>query len=195
MPKDNNPGIFSKEAIERMKKFFVFNAGLDDNERLDCITCLNTGMRLLLNMPKHPVGKAIHKTMNSFHRTGHASEPHVIEFNDQQGKLTAGIKPPKKLRESILDAMLEMSNFEKGWSVYGLSIMDGYHSVTLTLYSDNASNPHIFWSDQWPSKSGWQEYTREDLDEDISLLTQEWWDEFPASRKPRTCTTIWRILP
>ena len=195
MAEEKKTGTFSTEAIERMREFFVKNAKAEDGVRLDCITTLNTAMRLLLDMPRHPVGSAIDKTMNSLCRSGHATKPYMIEFNDAQGNKTLGVKPPEELQESILDAMLELADCETGWNVFGLSIMDGYHSVTLTLDYNDPEAPHIYWSDQWTSKGGWVEYEADELDEEITRHTKHWWDGFEKARKPRTCTTLWRILP
>jgi hypothetical protein len=195
MPDKEKKRTFANEAVERMKSFFIKNARTNEDERLDCITTMNTGLRLLLGMPRHPVGSAVHKTMNSLRRTGHATEPYIIEFLDEFGQKTIGVKRPEELIEPISAAILEMAGREPGWSVFGLSIMDGYHSVTLTLDLNDPGKPRIYWSDQWSSHDGWYEYGLQSLDEEITDDTQQWWDDFEPARKPRTRATLWRVLP
>ena len=195
MPDQEKKRTFSPGAVEQMRTFFVENANAEPGDRLDCITTMNAALRLLLGMPRHPVGSAVHKTMNSLRRTGHATEPRIIEFIDELGQKTIGVKRPEELSESVSAVMMEMTGNDMGWSVFGLSIMDGYHSVTLTLDHNDPDNPRIYWSDQWSSHGGWYEYTPQSLDEEITDDTQRWWDDFEPARKPRTRTTLWRVLP
>ena len=80
------------------------------------------------------------------------------------------------------------------WYVFGLSVMDGYHSVILALAFSGSGNPdtRIFWADQ--IYSGWDDVTGS-LDTRITSLTQRWWDPLPANRKARTRVTLWPLLP
>jgi hypothetical protein len=195
MAKERRKGTFAFESIEAMRRFFIKNANSDEDKRLDCINTMNTALRLLLGMPRHPVGSAVHKTMNSLRRTGHAVGPRIIEFLDKSGIKTIGIKPPEELSESILDVMLEMTEGETGWSVFGLSIMDGYHSVTLTLDYNDPLKMCIYWSDQWNRRGGWEAFNQEGLDKEITWNTKRWWEDFEPEKKPRTRTTLWRVLP
>jgi hypothetical protein len=79
-----------------------------------------------------------------------------------------------------------------GWSIFGLSLMDGTHSVTLTLKNDG-TNQTLYWSDQWPTKGGWKQYTKAELDIEITNLTVKWWKKAKAKKKPKTRVTLWRI--
>lgn len=195
MPDEKKKGLFTLEAIEKMREFFIKNANAGSDDRLDCITTMNTALRLLMARPRHPVGSAVHKTMNSLRRFGRATGPRIIEFFDESGQKTIGIKRPAKLSESILTVMLEMANNDIGWSVFGLSIMDGYHSVTLTLDNNDPEKPRIFWSDQWNSRGGWEEFDQEGLDKEVTRNTIRWWDDFKPAQKPRTRVTLWRVIP
>lgn len=194
MPDEQKRGTFTLEEIERMREFFVNNANAGSDERLDCITTMNAALRLILDKPRHPVGNAVHKTMNSLRRSGRATWPRIIEFLDESGKKTIGIKRPEQLSESILAVMLEMVENEIGWSIFGLSIMDGYHSVTLTLDNNNPEKPGVFWSDQWSKRGGWEEFDQEGLDAEVTHHTIKWWDDFKPAEKPRTRTTLWRVM-
>jgi hypothetical protein len=117
----------------------------------------------------------------------------VIEFEDTRGRVTTGTLFPHKLHESVWDAVLAMSGGDPGWSVFGLSLMDGNHSVTLTLDNNDPKQPRMYWSDQWSTKGGWKEYARATLDAEITRLTQKWWNEEPQELKPKTRTTLWRL--
>jgi len=195
MPDEKKKGLFTLAAVDKMREFFIKNANAGPDERLDCITTMNAALRLLLNRPRHPVGNAVDKTMNSLQRTGRAAGPRIIEFLDESGQITIGIKPPVKLSKSILAVMLEMADNEIGWSVFALSIMDGYHSVTLTLDNNDPKKPRAFWSDQWSKRGGWEEFDQEGLDKEITRHTIRWWDDFEPAKKPRTRSTLWRIIP
>ena len=186
-------GTFTLEAIDRMRHFFVENAA--QMRPKNCIKTMNKGIRDLFADPDQPVGTAVHKTMEKLYDCGRASSPRIIQFNDARGRMTTGVRRPETLQENVLETMLETAKNKIGWSVFGTSIMDGYHSVTLTLYTGNPEEPVIYWSDQWKSRKGWQEFNKVNLDEEITKLTQKWWDKKEPQKKPRTRLTLWRLLP
>lgn len=74
-----------------------------------------------------------------------------------------------------------------------MSVMDGNHSVTLTLDNSAPPAPHLFWSDQWATKGGWKEYDRAGIDAEITRLIQGWWNKQPENRKFNTRITLWRL--
>ena len=131
--------------------------------------------------------------MAKLQASGHAGAARVIEFEDTKGRITRGTLYPNKLHESVWDAVIEMAGGDVGWSVFGMSLMDGYHSVTLTLDNDDPSTPHLYWSDQWSTKGGWKEYNKAGLDAEITRLTQAWWNLHDEKHKPNTRTTLWRL--
>lgn len=185
---------FTADAIERMKKYFMANAKPSEpgKKRDDCITCMNKGLRLLLDDLKQKVGSAVHKTMKALEKSGRATKRRDIEFRDAAGKKTKGVRRPNKLDENVWDVLQKLSGGDVGWSVFGLSIMDGEHSVTLTLDNSDPSKPRVYWSDQWSSKEGWKEYDRNSLNAEIEKLTKTWWDG-KGSTKPKTRATVWRV--
>lgn len=182
---------FPTDRVERAKALFQANA--TGGSPMDCITTLNYVMRNgYLEDPLLELGSQIDRTFAMLQSAGHATAPKVIEFFDERGKATTGVTHPRKLRESALDAMVRMAGNVRGWHVFGLSLMDGYHSVTLNLDLNDAANPKVFWADQWSTKGGWQEYDKAGLDAEIERLTGNWWTE---EKKPRSRTTLWRVLP
>src|SRR5215208_144557 len=182
---------FSPEAIERMRNHFVANA--TSPNPASCIATLNRGGRLLLDRPTQQVGSEVQTTMGRLETSGLAGPARVIEFEDSSGRVTSGTREPHRLHEGVWDTLVRMAGGDPGWSVFGLSLMDGYHSVTLTLDNNDPSNPRVYWSDQWSSRGGWQEFNRAGLDAEITRLTRQWWSEKPEGRKPRTRTTLWRL--
>ena len=124
---------------------------------------------------------------------GHSGEAREIWFQGRNGKITRGGSRPVKLNESVWDAVVAMSGGDPGWSVFTLSLLDGYHSVTLTLDANDPGRPRIYWSDQWRSKGGWKEYTRSSLDAEIVKLVQGWWDKQAEGKKHTTVARLWRM--
>ena len=182
---------FDEKAIDRMREYFIKNATSASPE--SCIACMNKGLRLLLDDPKQKMGSEVDKSMAKLGASGRAGKGRVIEFEDKKGRITKGTLRPEKLHESVWDAVIEMSGGDPGWSVFGMSLLDGNHSVTLTLDNNNPGAPVIDWSDQWSTKGGFKKYDRAGLDVEVTHLTQTWWDKQAEGRKFNTMTTLWRL--
>lgn len=182
---------FPEDRVERAKAFFMKNAAAADH--MDCITTLNHAVRTCyLEDPFLELGSQIDRTFAALTAKGFATAPRVIEFFDERGRPTVGVTAPYTLRESAFDALVSMAGGVRGWHVFGLSIMDGYHSVTLNLDLRDPSAPRVHWSDQWSSKGGWKEYDKAGLDEALTNHTRSWWSD---TKKPRSRATLWRLLP
>lgn len=182
---------FSQRAIDQMKAYLVQNA---KTEKDSCIVCMNKSIRKVLEDPGQPLTpESVEKTMELMQKSGRASEVRVITFNNARGKVTSGAARPAKLTESVYDAVLEMVGGDAGWSVFGMSLMDGLHSVLLTVDNQDRGRPKVYWSDQWKSKGGWKEYSRPGLDAEIVRLIQAWWDEQAVGKKHTTVVRLWRL--
>ncbi len=182
---------FPQTAIDAMRAYFVSNAQSASPDV--CIVALNKGMRLVLADPTQKMGSDIASSMAKLQASGRVEASHVVEFEDSRGRITNGIVFPDTVHESIWDTVIRLAAGDPGWSVFGMSITDGYHSVTLALDNSDPSQPHIFWSDQWSTKGGWMEHTRAGLDAEVTQLTQSWWGRFAQDKKPNTRLTLWRI--
>ncbi len=181
---------FPADRVERAKAMFQANA--TSGSPMDCITTLNYVMSNgFLEDPLLELGSQIDHTFAKLQSAGHATAPKVIEFFDERGKATTGVTAPKTLRESAFDNLKRMAGNTPGWHVFGLSLMDGYHSVTLVLDLNDASAPKVFWADQWSTKGGWLQYDKAGLDGEIERLTGNWWTD---TKKPRSRTTLWRVI-
>jgi hypothetical protein len=174
-----------------MRSYFVKNAR---TEKDSCIVALNKGMKLVTGeatLPTTP--KSIERTMEKIAAAGYTSAAREIWFLSKSGRVTRGAARPEKLQESIWDALMSMSGGDFGWSVFTMSLLDGYHSVTLTLDATDPSKRRVYWSDQWRSKKGWKEYTRTSLDAEVTTLIQRWWDGQATGRKHTTVIRLWRM--
>ena len=185
---------FAAEKVEEMKEFFVNNALAEENKRLGCIDTLNKGLRILYGNRRMKVGSEIQTTMQKMKTAGKVIKRVAIEFLDANGRVTKGVKRPEELKDSVWGKIMELTGEEYGWSVFGLSLMDGYHSIALSIDNTIPVHPHLYWSDQWQSHAGWWQYDTA-LDKKITSLTQTWWERLPANRKHRTRVTIWRLRP
>jgi hypothetical protein len=125
---------------------------------------------------------------------GLAFSPTVFEFNNAQGRLTYGVTRPDRLRASVESWLFDQIGDPQhsAWYLFGLSIMDGYHSVTLAVAYSGRNEPltRIYWADQ--HNQGWTDTTGQ-IDARITSLTQTWWDG--AQPKPRTRVTLWPLKP
>ena len=156
----------------------------------DCITILNGAVRELLSDANQTVGSAIHLTMNHLVNDGHASQPREIGYRDSNNNDTAGVTRPESARESIATVASSACS-SSGWYVFGLSVADGYHSMTLTV--DNTGNSPIYYlADQ---NDGWESKTSAALDSEILTWTQSAWDRANDATRPKTRTTLWRLIP
>jgi hypothetical protein len=114
-----------------------------------------------------------------------------MDFYDHR-KRTAGTLKPEELKASVQDKVLALSQPEGCWYAYGLSIMDGYHSVLL-LVDRTAAAGRIYWLDQF--SSGLDTDVTTTLDAEITGRTQRWWQHVMATKKKGYNTTIrlWRL--
>ena len=192
---------FPPDGVTAMRREFEANkaAGSPKN----CITITNAGLRQLYGQALKDAGggdKALastcQDTMTKLASYGLAEAPMVFEFNDAHGRLTKGVARPEMLQQSVEAGLMSEAEKSKmcAWYIFGLSIMDGYHSVVLALDFCGLGDPltKLYWCDQ--IYSGWDDVTGS-LDARLKERTQAWWDPLPADRKAKTRVTLWPLLP
>jgi hypothetical protein len=197
---------FSEDSIKRMKDYFIANARKPAKPRKNpppappggwqdsCIVALNKGVKVATGKPALPTTpETIEKTMEKIAASGHSSVAREVWFLGKGGRLTRGAARPEKLQASIWDTVMSLAGGDPGWSVFTMSLLDGDHSVTLTLDANDPQAPHNYWSDQWGTKGGWKEYTRSELDAEVTRLVQGWWDEQEEGLKYNTVVRVWRV--
>ncbi len=197
---------FSDDSINKMQAYFVENANKPSKPHSNpppapaggwqdsCIVALNKGMKIVTSQPNLPTTpETIEKTMKKIAAGGHSSEAREVWFETKGGKISKGGAPPERLHESIWDTVVDLSGGDPGWSVFTMSLFDGYHSVTLTLDANDPTARRIHWSDQWGSKGGWKEYTRDSLDAEVTSLIKGWWAGQAEGKKFPPVVRLWRV--
>ena len=137
------------------------------------------------------------ETMSRLQAMSFADAPIEIGFLNKQGKPTNGTIEPETLEESVQARILAMTGDEPLVYLFGMSIMDGYHSALLAVDNYFVPEPKgIYWMDQ--IYSGY-DYINGELDGRITSLTKSWWNKEAdglgkTKRKIRMDTTV-RIWP
>lgn len=187
---------FTAAEIDAARKTFEDNAAKPKGGgRQECIVILNSVLKGLWNEPaqKH-TNETIEKAMALFQAGGRAGPTREIWFTRKNGKVTRGGARPEKLQSNLWQAAVAMTAGDPGWSMFGLSLMDGFHALTLTVDNNDPSSPKVFLSDQVPGwTSGWKEYSAADLDAHVVDLVQGWWDGMAVGSKHTTVVRLWRL--
>ncbi|MBZ0202492.1 MAG: hypothetical protein K8I03_05700 [Ignavibacteria bacterium] len=182
--------MFASELFEEMKKFFNENSKLPKGKKMVCIVTLNHGIKLLYGDMKMKLGSQIDHTMNKLVELNKISKTEVIEFNDKNGKITTGVTEPEALSKSVYIEIMNMIGENMGCFVFGLSIMDGYHSVTI-LVDKSVEKNEIFRCDQ---NEGCFKSNEKELDAYITSKTIKWWNnKAKEGTKMKTRATIWML--
>jgi len=190
---------FDAGAVDLMRQEFVAN--VQQGSPRACIVITNASLRQLYNSllqnadgSNKQLGSTIQGTMGALQQYGLAGSAQEFEYNNASGSLTRGVVRPHALRRSVEQWLLDQAdaNQMSAWYVFGLSIMDGYHSAVLALQFSGKNNPdtHLYWADQ--IYSGWDDVTGM-LDDRITGLMQQWWNPLPQDRKARTRVTVWPL--
>jgi hypothetical protein len=201
---------FKSVDIERVRKAYQENAaaaGANDVDRCSCIVMLNVALGQLLKLKtkesrarssstrKVQMGalttETIEKAMAQLRRGGYANPAITINFFDRRNK-TAGTLKPERLKRSVQKAVLDGSTVKGCWYAYGMSIMDGYHSVLL-LVDKTGTGGKIYWLDQF--KSDINDEVTTTLDQRITTKTQDWWQAVKDKKKVgyNTMVRIWPL--
>lgn len=183
--------IFTTDEVEKAKKFYYANVNAGTN-RLPCINTLNKGLKILLSNQNLKTDTEIQTTMQKLKEQNLVSEPVIINFLDKTGKETKGASEPEKLKNSLYDEIVKLAGEGQGFMIIGLSLMDGYHSITLVVDKTDTNNPKIYWNDQHES---WKKYGKDELDKIVAEKTKRWWNKKLQESNVRfkTHITIWKI--
>jgi hypothetical protein len=130
--------------------------------------------------------ETIELAMQQLRQKGFAMSPLTLEFLDSRNR-TAGTLKPERLKSSVRDAVLKMSEPDGCWYAYGMSIMDGYHSVLL-LVDQRAATPRLYWLDQF--SGGLDVDVTDSLDQRVTDKTQAWWQSVMDTKRKGYSTTL-----
>ena len=137
---DTTRPSFPAHRVNTMQKYFSNNANKGKDKRDDCITCHIKGMKILTNNSKLKTGGSISAgttisdTRSAMQKSGDAGETKTFGFKDESGKVAGSAPNASTLNGSVGDYVNSaLSKVPVGQSVaFGVSIMDGYHTMTLT---------------------------------------------------------------
>lgn len=187
---------FSDADVAAARKMFEDNAAQPKGGgRKECIVILNSVLKDVWQEPaQRHTNETIEKAMALFVASGRAGAAREIWFTRRSGKATRGGARPEGLQTSLWDAAVAMTSGDPGWSMFGLSLMDGFHALTLTVDNNDPTAPKVFLSDQVPGwTDGWKQYGRKDLDQHVIALVQGWWDGMAEGKKHTTVIRLWRL--
>jgi hypothetical protein len=201
---------FKVDDVDRVRKAYRDNnqaAGANSVDRCSCIVMLNVALGQLLKLKKKEARarsrssrrvqmgalttETIEKAMAQLRNAGFAKPAITFDFFDRRNK-TAGTLKPERLKLSVQQAVLDLSPTNGCWYAYGLSIMDGYHSVLL-LVDKAATGGKIYWLDQFSSDIDDEVTTT--LDQRITTKTQGWWQAVKDTKNVgyNTPARIWPL--
>lgn len=187
---------FSDADVTAARTSFEENAAKPKGGgRKECIVILNSVLKDIWQDPtQRHTNQTIELAMQLFEAGGRAGAPREIWFTRSNGGITRGGARPEGVASSLWHAAVEMTGGDPGWSMFGLSLMDGYHALTLTVDNNDRSAPKVFLSDQVPGwTDGWKEYAAADLEAHVLGMVQDWWDGMAEGRKHTTVIRLWRL--
>lgn len=187
---------FSDTDIAAARTSFEDNAAKSKGGgRKECIVILNSVLKDLWQDPaQQHTNETIERAMALFQAGGRAGPVHEIWFTKKDGRRTRGGARPEGVESSLWQAAVTMTGGDPGWSMFGLSIMDGFHALTLTVDNRDLLSPKVFLSDQvqgWTD--GWKEYDATALTAHVLTMVQNWWDAMAEGKKHTTVLRLWRL--
>ena len=208
---------FSAADATRAIQTFESNVAAADaasHDRSSCIVMLNVAIGALLElrtkswpargykqgtMPRRPrrvqmaalTTETIELAMRQLVRAGRATGPLRIDFTDRRGR-RAGTLAPVALASSVLDAITARTADPGCWYAFGMSLMDGFHSVLL-LVDRTGPTRRIYWMDQF--SRGLDREVTTTLDAEITTYTQNAWAGVLRDKGKRfnTPVRLWRL--
>jgi hypothetical protein len=205
--------VFSEEVVREAYIRFHYNAILPEKDDLvpadlpnkireNCIAIIHALAPKLFT--DDSVMKKVEKSFKKLREKGQTytivhtgdalagigvADPRVeVKFKDAAGKTTNGDTEPTTLASSAWDKVMDKVGSDYGWHIFGMAIMDGYHSVTLFV-DNQPDGKTLYWADQWRidpgdnffelpgAISGFRQYEKGGFDKFIEKMTNEWWKD------------------
>ncbi len=147
------PKVFSEKEVNKYRKYIISNAslppdpntqtgyGYGETDKHDCVTAINRSLRKLLSDNSISAKANMDDQMRKLISIDYATEQIEIEFKDSKGKKTKGDTDPsdffnKNLAEKLKENLTEVT----GYYFFGMSVMDGFHSVMIVVNKKSDSN-------------------------------------------------------
>ena len=187
--------MYCQSQITEMKTFTEANATIPNHdERLTCITTLDKCVQILNGLGFMPAGQRIsdpYKTKENgladeiLKPMGLIGQKAVIWALTSNGKKPVDEEnPPEKLASSISSSVIAIGGtyigkttsgeVQRGYYVFLLSAVDGFHSLVITLDYRNDKSPKLYLSDQRDATGGWKQYSADELDAYILKMNKDW---------------------
>lgn len=186
---DNNAASAAKE-VDRCSCIVMLNVALGQLLRLKTKNNRARGKSTRIVKMGNLTTETIEQAMAQLVRARLAKPATKIDFFDERNK-TAGTLKPVRLKESVQKAVLALAPKEGCWYAFGLSVMDGYHSVLL-LVDKTGTEGKIYWLDQF--SAGINDDVTTTLDDRITTKTQTFWQIVKDEKKIGSNTMV-RIWP
>jgi len=128
--------IFSQKEFDSFKQFIDENAAKPKGVRLNCIKTAYYGLQKLLSTSEIPYNDTTMHTMGNLMKVakslGYAGDGISFGFKGPNGEIKNVIKPTNYFENKSLSRIVKDHIGKKsGYYVFGMSIMDGYHSTIL----------------------------------------------------------------
>lgn len=148
---------------------------------------------------KNATENAMPQVMTGMQEAGFAHKPKTVAFKEKLRVFEKGtpfehkLSKPVNAKSSVSDYLESQVKGVPGWHAFGMSLLAGYHSVTIFVKVAN-SKPRFYWADQVrvssemheDSEMGFREYSKVGLDNYIDHYIQSAWD---ANRSQK----LWKI--
>jgi hypothetical protein len=193
-----SPQIFSEEGVSEAHERFMENALLGD-ARSHCIQIIHEFLpglfaqdpdlqarvtRELRQLRQKGETYTIDHTGEALRSLNLASPGVQIFFS---GNSSNHRVEPGTMESSAWEAILGMVGPEIGWHIFGMSLFNGFHSVTVFVNNRADGKKLVYWADQWAiargddfkqaegSVSGLRRYEKKGFDDWIDHFTHSRW--------------------
>lgn len=143
-----DPFVFSRSEFTRYLKYINNNAGktgkygYGPSDRHDCVTTVNRSLRVLLGNSSIPAVANMDNQMKKLQSLNYAGSSMKMDFKDSNNNKTIGLTNPTGFFDkSLTDLIKENLSQEKGFQFFGMSVMDGYHSLMVVV--DNSNSEYL----------------------------------------------------
>lgn len=143
-----DPRTFSKVEFNIYKAYISYNDsltgdyGYNESDKHDCVTAVNRSLRKLFNDKTISAKANMDDQMQKMISLDYALDKLEIEFQDSTGKKTNGATNPQGfLNKKLTDTLNENLAGNLGYYFFGMSVMDGFHSVMIVV--NKISNTEI----------------------------------------------------
>lgn len=154
------PEVFSEKEVDKYRKYIISTAsrskdhvrfpntggyGYGETDKHDCVTAVNRSLRKLLSDNSISAKANMDDQMLKLISIDYATEQIEIEFKDSKGKKTkGGTDPFDFLNKNLAEVLKENLSEDSGYYYFGMSIMDGFHSVMIVVKKSNVLQFQIF---------------------------------------------------